>query len=170
MDFVTTHAAPVTIRINGKAYNVPRFLLTEMKERMAEEAKKQLDAALEQLPADPDVRARWSLYWRPPVQDVVTVAGELLTPEGVDYLLRKQLGKAGVPSADIDALIASADPVMLQALARRLSSAEHAVAKMKADSGEAKDANPPSGPPQGSGGAPAITDATTASSPASTAA
>lgn len=134
MDFLTAAAAPVPVRINGKSYNVPRFLMPQLAEWGAAKVQEQLDNALAGL--DAEQRARVMMYWQTPPVDVLTLLQELRTPAGIEYLLRAQLAKAGVPKGDIDGMLTYADPLHLRNLAQVVSSSDHAAAQLAAESGE----------------------------------
>lgn len=134
MDFLTAAAAPVPVRINGKSYSLPRFLLPQLAEWGTAKVQEQLDRALAGL--DAEQRARVMMYWQSPPVDVLTLIQELRTPDGVAYLLRAQLGKAGVPKGDVDGMLTYGDPQQLRELARQISSSDHAAAQLAAESGE----------------------------------
>lgn len=170
MDFTTTGAPPVPIRINGKAYQIPRFLLPAQREWAALKVKEQEDAALAYLP-DADAKARFRLFFRPPPIDLLTLADEGRTPDGVAYVLAAQFDKAGVPPEDRDALLANGDPVQLRALADKVLSARQAAATLAADSNEpGAKADPTNGPAPTSEGLRGTTETTSQPSPQPTAA
>lgn len=132
--FTTAHPAPVPVTINGTTYQVPRFLLPEFKARAAEHRKRVIAEATAHL--DPETKARFLTYYAPPPVDTASVARELLTPAGVEELLRTQFKAASVPAADVDSLLTLADPVLLRNLAEELSTAQQAAAKQEKDSGD----------------------------------
>lgn len=165
MDFITTGAPAVPIKINGKGYNVPRFLLPAMREWAAKQVQAQIDLALAQLP-DADAKARFMMFFSPPPTDVMTIMQESRSPDGVDFVLRMQLEKAGVPAEERDAMLAFGDPQQLRALAKQVCSADQAGAQLAGDSNDpGAKGNPPSGQPHTSDGSPATTATTSPASP-----
>lgn len=146
--FTTAHPSPVPVTINGTVYKVPRFLLPEFKARAMKHRADRIKEATAHL--DPETKARFLVYYSPPPVDVSAVARELMTPEGVEELLRMQFTAANVPAADIDSLISQADPVILRHLAEELSSAQAAAADLEKQSGEGE--GTPETPPNADGG------------------
>lgn len=171
MDFITATAAPVPVRINGKQYAVPRFLMPQLAEWGVAKVQEQLDKALAGL--DAEQRARVMMYWQTPPVDVLTLIQELRTPAGIEHLLRTQLAKVGVPAGDIDGMLTYADPLNLRQLALTVSSSDHAAAQLAAESGEPAPGDDPAknstgGSPRTSGGPQGIGHTSEAGSPPAT--
>lgn len=124
MDFSTALAVPVAVRINGKDYNLPRFLMPDMKEWVAEDRKRILDEATAHL--NDDDKARFKTYFQPPRSNVFAVIDWARSPEGAPVVIEKQLKKAGVPNDVRAAMLANCDPQDLANLAVELTSAKQA--------------------------------------------
>lgn len=167
MDFVTTHAPPVPIKVNGKPYQVPRFLLPEQEAWVALKVQEQIDKATAHL--DDDAKARFLMFFQPPPADVLALIEEQRSPAGVRYILETQLPKAGIPDADVRAMLAHGDPLLLRRLADRVGSARDAATQFASESGdEGKTADPPTGPGPASAAAPVTGASTPDASPTPT--
>lgn len=150
MDFVTTHAPPVAITIDGKAYQVPRFLIPALKEWAASITKTEMDAAAAEF-TTPDERARFRRFWPAPIFDVVALYQRALTPDGSAYVVDTQLKAAGVPDEVRAAMLANADPFLVRSLSEKLLQVDQTLDKLGVDTEvEGKDPLPP--PPGASGG------------------
>lgn len=130
MDFSTGTATPVTITINGKSYNLPRFLLPQMKEYTAERTKAHADAATAHF--DPDTKARFLIYFQPVPIDVFDMAKWARSADGgAMEIFDRQMKAAGVPDEDRAAVIANSDPVAVAKVAEDLASSKQASAGAK---------------------------------------
>lgn len=160
MNFITTHAPPVALQIDGQDYKVPRFLLPAFTEYVQEFRDANMKAALAEL-QDEDRRARFRLYHPNPAVDVNLVAQELTAPEGLKKVIRYCFGKAGVPAASIEGFIENVDPQLQRNLVDELRSGNGMIAEQLAASGDPGAAgNPTTGQPPTSGDSPTITEAT----------
>lgn len=172
MDFFTTHAAPIVIRVNGTSYTLPRFLLPQIKAWGAERRQKTVDEATAHL--SDDDKARFLMYFQSPYIDVLDVAAWAVSTDGADEVCARQMRAGGVPDELVDAVIAQCGPVALRNLAEQLCSADSAAqdAKSKTE-GEiepGKSADPLSVPSGESAASPGIGQKTSPSSATSTAA
>lgn len=134
-DFTTTHPAPVSVKLNGKAYDVPRFLLADFKAWAADRQNAAMQLGLSHLP-DADAKARFSLYFQPPPADVALLADDLRSPEGIEYLLRRCFTAAGVPGETIEECLSNGDPRQLRMLVDVLASTGNAVSQLKSESND----------------------------------
>lgn len=160
MEFVTTHAPPFPIKINGKPYDVPRFLLRQVKEWAVNRQNAAKESALAVLP-DADARARFLLYHQPPAVDVAYIAQLLTASEGIEHIVRDCLKRANVPAEDITGLLENADPLLIRRLADELRSGNGVIADQLASSGDPGAAgNPPTGQSHTSGDSPETTATT----------
>jgi hypothetical protein len=145
MDFITTHAPPFAITINGKRYDVPRFLLAQFKVWAVNRQKAIQDTAIS-VYQDADARARFLLYHQPPPLDLAWVAQQLTTAEGAEHVVRVCLVAAKVPPDDITGLIENSDPMLIRKLADELRSGNGMISEQLSGSGDAGTAgNPPTG-------------------------
>jgi hypothetical protein len=164
LDFLTTHAAPVVVTIDGAEYTVPRFLNRALKEWAALLAKEQRDIATADM--DPEQKARFLRFWTDPALDVAEMIRRSTSPAGVDYVVNCQLKKAGVPDAVRETLLDTADPMLLRQLAEELTYSGQTMAKLSAEATP----NPLASPASESAGSPETGEPTGHDSPMSTAA
>lgn len=123
--FSTTHAAPIPVTIDGKTYQVPRFLQPDLAKWVAHLEEKVASAALAQL-EDRRERARFLFSFQPPPVDMLDALDRTRTPEGVEYVLRTCLTAAGVDAETIDKLIKFGDTVDKSVLVRKLTETDAA--------------------------------------------
>lgn len=170
MDFLTAHAAPINVTIDGTPYQLPRFLMKQMKEWAALRQKTALDTAMAKVKGDKEAQARILTYYTAPPIDVAQLAEEAGTPEGAEYIVRHCCRAANVPDQTIDALILSADPMALRNLSVMLASARQAAAAMKqaSDEPEGREADPLPEREPTSDGSPTTTPQTSPSTSTST--
>lgn len=170
MDFTTAHAVPVRVKIDGLLYDLPRFLMPQLREWGAARQNAAADVALKQL-TDPEHRARFYMLFQPAPIDVMTLLEDGTGPEGVTFVLTSQMDAAKVPEEKRDAVLANADPAQLRTLAKELLSATATKEYLKSQSNDAgPGTDPTSGQPPESAGSPATTSETAPASPANTAA
>lgn len=148
MDFSTAHGTSIPVQIDGVDYHLPQFLNSAFKEWVAVRQKAIIDAALAEIGPKKEERARFRLYFRPPPVDVVEIANQLKTPDGVEHVVRWSCehGKPVVPPDIIARLIESTPAPFLRDLAGLLMGTEVAVDAMERDSqepGPAKDGESP---------------------------
>ncbi len=131
-DFDTTLGGPLKVTIDKKDYQVPRFLIPDLKEWAADQRATTIAEATAHL--EDDAKARFLTFFQPPPIDVFDVDAWSRSPEGIDTVLHKQLEKAGVSEATVDEMIASCDPLMLGKLSNELTSARASTKRIIAES------------------------------------
>jgi hypothetical protein len=143
MDFTTVNPGPVIVKIDGTRYEIPRLLLPDMAAWMQELIDKRIERSTKHL--DDDAKAKFLMYYMPPMFDVTDVATDVRTPDGIVRLLERQLPKAKppVPQKLIKSLCQYGDPDQLRNLAEHIASAKMAAANIRAQTGgDGEDADP----------------------------
>src|SRR6185312_7727997 len=149
MDFFSAADSPIEITIDGKPYQLKRFLLPELKAWSASIRRKTVDEATAHF--DADDKARFLLYFNAPPIDVPDLISRATTSDGAEYVVDAVLKTAGVPDDIRKGVINSSDPLALAALAGELTISKQ-VSAMLAKEGD--DKSPLAGPTLGSDGSP----------------
>lgn len=176
LDFLIAAKTTIPVGIGGVEYNLPRFLLSAFKEKAAADRKAMIDEALAPLGNDKDAKARFLIWNPPPPIDVAMMTRRLMTPAGVEYVVRYCCGKGGVPAETITALLECTPTPFLRDLCGILTGIEMAPDAIEKDSGEPaplKDGASPlteggtqtSAPPPTSGDVPTTGESTSPSTP-----
>jgi hypothetical protein len=167
LDFFTTQTPPFVINIDGKAFQLPRFLGPAFIALSAKLKKERVDEAMAELgDHTAEERARFRTFWQSPPMDTRFVAQYALSPEGTAYVVDHCLAKAGVAEADRKRVLEENDPLLLRNLADELTFAARLNERLKI---EGEDASPLPESPVASSGSPATGGPITGDSSAPTA-
>lgn len=176
LDFLIAAQTTIPVRIGGVEYKLPRFLLSAFKEKAAADRKAMIDEAIAPLGNDKDAKARFLMWNPPPPIDVALMTRRLMTPAGVEYVVRHCCEKGGVPAETITALLEGTPTPFLRDLAGILMGTEIAADAIERDSGEpaplrdgasplTDGGTPSSAPPLTSDAAPTTGESTSPSTP-----
>lgn len=164
MDFNTTAEVPISVTINGTAYQIPLLRNTGLKKMSAMLRKQVLDEATSHI-EDPDKRAQFKAYFPVPAYDIADLMLRATTPELADVAVDTQLEAAGVPPDVRKAFIDNVHPDRIRDLAAALTRRNETLARLGVD--EAKEKSDPL--PPSTGGSVAPPETATPIEPASTA-
>jgi hypothetical protein len=153
MNFTTVRPGPVSMSIDGIEHKVPRFFLPEMSEWMEELINARVERATGHL--NDDDKARFLMYYNPPIFDVSTVGQDIRSPTGAIRFLKRQLPKATPPVSEetIDKLIAGNDADSLRELVEHIASCKIAEATIESVAGAGGKDDPLAKQPRTSEGA-----------------
>lgn len=102
LEFATNYDAPVTVKIGGVEYSVPKMYNDDWQVSHAEQMNKRMAEAIKGL--DEEQTARFKAIWEPTPRDSETHLKWALSPEGVVWILKRQLAKAtpAMPEAIVE--------------------------------------------------------------------
>lgn len=160
-DFAEIHDAPVSITILDGTYSVPRCLneglmewASVLRRRTMDEATahflREGDEDVEKVKLGREAKARYLTFWQPPPLDVSELLQRVVEPDGIDFVLRRQLKIAGVPQDRIDLMCRNGDPQQLRTLVDILTTSSQFTRETKIPGED--DAGPLTGPKRESGG------------------
>jgi hypothetical protein len=122
MNFQLANKGPIHVEVDGRPYDVPRFVRRDWVAWAAELDAKRSAAAVAHLPKG-EARARFLTVYPVMPVDTTELTRHAFTTAGTERILRTCLGRAGVPAETIDRLFAEAEDVrQLDTLAVTLAS------------------------------------------------
>ena len=165
-DFNTAADTPVVITIDGQQYHLPRFLFPRFKAWAAEQRQAHIDEAILGV-KDEESRVRYKMYLSSVPVDVAQQVKQLVTAEGMEYVITDCFRAAGVEQSVIDKVLNSAPPAVLDRLVEELTSAASIARDIEESVKEDDDGEHPLDPANGDSGDSPLTGATGSPSSAS---
>jgi hypothetical protein len=132
--FSSGDGAPKPVEFDGKIYQLPRFLRPQQKEWADAFYAQELDKVTKGM--TPMKRAQYIALTPPQQFTSRQINKALLGPDGIDFVVRWSLEKAGAPSDVIECILTNGDPLILEDLVESLTASASVDAILHRDSQE----------------------------------